>query len=254
MESPAEKKREEMMDDRADDLPFRLHFHSGFNWALFSALVLAGLAVPLFYLAISLLATLTMDQGLFLLVTGLVLATLVAGAIFTYAYLRRNWMKVGTLMTTVEQVMAREVVFCGVLDSLQDCAKVMYDSNVGFLVCQNENDEAVGVLTDRDIVCGAIANRMDPMTTPVTLVMEREIKSVTPKDPIDKAIEIMRREGIRRLPVLAGSKCVGVLTLDDLLVKRVCSHEDAIAILSRQFSEPGVSSASSEKVTLRHAA
>ncbi|MEW6055203.1 MAG: CBS domain-containing protein [Bdellovibrionota bacterium] len=138
----------------------------------------------------------------------------------------------------VKECMTDQPVLCGSLDSLFECSKLMYQKNVGYLLVIDGDDKFVGVITDRDIVCGCIAQGFDPQSTPVTEVMERRFFTLKPDQTIDEALRVMSENGIRRLPVIDENRCVGILSVDDLIVKEACETKDIAPIFKRQLSEP----------------
>ena len=71
-------------------------------------------------------------------------------------------------MTTARDLMTPRPRCIGVNDSLRIAASVMADLDVGALPICGEDGKLKGMLTDRDIVVGAIALGMDPETTPAS--------------------------------------------------------------------------------------
>ena len=138
----------------------------------------------------------------------------------------------------VRSILKSGPVVCGTLDGISECVEYMYRQNVGYLAVLDEHDRCVGVVTDRDVVCGGVAQGVDLATTPVTTIMEREFQWVAPADRLDEVLKIMQIEGVRRLPVLEDGKCVGVVSLDDLIMAGACTIEDVALILRNQLGEP----------------
>src|SRR5579862_2554874 len=76
----------------------------------------------------------------------------------------------------------------------------------------------IGVLTDLDIVVSVIAQATDPASLHVGDLMTRHPVVVEESAPLSKALQEMRRTGVRRLPVVdRGGLLVGILSLDDVL-------------------------------------
>ena len=99
---------------------------------------------------------------------------------------------------------------------LADAAQKMRDMEVGCLPAW-ENDELVGIITDRDIVCRAIAEGRDPAATTVGEVMSKNVAFCYDDQVVDSASQIMDVNKVSRLPVLDHDKhSVGILTLGDL--------------------------------------
>lgn len=105
--------------------------------------------------------------------------------------------------------------------SLVQAAQLMRSRHVGCLVVVDETAAGrvvVGVITDRDIVMEAVASELDPASLTVGDVMSRELFSVLEDDSVKDMLVIMRRKGIRRLPVVKShGVLVGLVTMDDVL-------------------------------------
>jgi CBS domain-containing protein len=74
-------------------------------------------------------------------------------------------------------------------------------------------------VTDRDMVRG-IAAGMDPKKTPIGKRCSKQLTTVSPTDPVDVAIDLMRQKAIRRLPVVQDGAIVGIVSLGDLVQDR----------------------------------
>jgi len=106
---------------------------------------------------------------------------------------------------------------------ISEIAKIMKESDIG-AVPIGENDKLVGMVTDRDIACRAVANGMDPSTTTAGDVMTKGIIYCMENEDVDDAVHLMENKQIRRLPVINDKKrMVGMLSLGDL--SHSVSHE-----------------------------
>lgn len=95
-------------------------------------------------------------------------------------------------------------------------ARVMRDAGTGGVLVVGEG-RLRGILTDRDIVIRAIAETKDPADTTAYAVCSTEPVTVRPGDDVDHAVDLMRRNALRRLPVeTEDGELVGVVTLGDL--------------------------------------
>jgi CBS domain-containing protein len=118
----------------------------------------------------------------------------------------------------VEEVMHRDVRRTDPDMSLQDAARKMRDMNVGCLPVW-EDDELIGIVTDRDITCRAVADVQDPERLTVRDVMSKDVAFCFEDQDVDDAARIMREKEVRRLPVFDHDKqMVGILTLSDLAI------------------------------------
>jgi CBS domain-containing protein len=75
----------------------------------------------------------------------------------------------------------------------------------------------IGMITDRDITCRAIAEGRDPATTMVADVMSTDVVSCFDDQDVTDAAHLMEEKQVHRLPVLNhDNDLVGVLALADL--------------------------------------
>ncbi|HEY0856813.1 MAG TPA: CBS domain-containing protein [Albitalea sp.] len=104
---------------------------------------------------------------------------------------------------------------------LAEAAQLMREDHVGCLVVVEEADPGrvvIGVLTDRDIVVSVLANDRDARYISVGEAMTTEVVTAREDDSVLDLLEVMRRKGIRRIPITGPQNVlVGVATLDDLL-------------------------------------
>jgi CBS domain-containing protein len=98
-------------------------------------------------------------------------------------------------------------------------AEEMRGRNIGNVFVM-EGDRICGIVTDRDIVVRVLAEGKDPGRTKLGEICSRDLVSVAPDDPVDKAVQLVREKAIRRLPVLEDGQPVGVVTIGDLAVEK----------------------------------
>ena len=99
---------------------------------------------------------------------------------------------------------------------VKEIAKRMRDSDVGAIPI-NAAGRLVGIVTDRDITCRALAGSGNLTTMTAKDVMTRDVLCCSPDDDIKVAIEVMEAKQIRRLPVTDSHKTViGMLSLGDV--------------------------------------
>lgn len=84
-----------------------------------------------------------------------------------------------------------------------------------------EDSRLVGVVTDRDITCRAVAEARDPLTTRVREIMTRRPARIRQDEPLRHAIRLMEDLQVRRLPVVNGdgSVVVGIISMTDICLR-----------------------------------
>lgn len=107
--------------------------------------------------------------------------------------------------------------------TVTEIAKLMRDEDIGAIPI-GKNDRLVGMVTDRDIACRAVADGRDLTQTTAGDVMTKGIVFCTENEELDDAVRLMESKQIRRMPVINDDKrMVGMLSLGDL--SHSVSHE-----------------------------
>lgn len=104
--------------------------------------------------------------------------------------------------------------------SVLEAAQMMRGNDIGDVIVL-EDDRLFGILTDRDIVVRALAEGVDPETTPVGAICSRDLTTIEPSASVAQAVRLMREKAIRRLPVVDnGGFVMGIVSIGDVAVER----------------------------------
>jgi len=125
-------------------------------------------------------------------------------------------------MSTLIQVMRKELKNVRHDVSIKDAAKRMRDEKVSSLLVE-KNNELVGIITDTDVVRRAVAEGSDLMKTAVHTIMTSPIASIESVRTVQDAHDMMGDLGVRHLGVTEQGTLIGMVSVRDLLVyfKRV---------------------------------
>jgi CBS domain-containing protein len=122
-------------------------------------------------------------------------------------------------MKKARDIMSGGVEFISLDATIQDAAQKMASNDIGVLPICNGEGRLQGMLTDRDIVVKVIAAGMDPAGTTVAKVIEgTEVVTIGADDSVDEALQTMKDHKVRRLPVIDGQKCIGMVSQGDIAV------------------------------------
>lgn len=138
----------------------------------------------------------------------------------------------------VREHCTRDVVVCQPTETLAEAALSMRRSHVGDLVVVQAPDRLVpvGMLTDRDIVVGPVAQATDRISAlTVSDVMTTPAITVQETDSLDTALAKMAQHGVRRVPVvdITGS-LTGVLAVDDVLRRVTGQLGKLVSLMARE--------------------
>jgi CBS domain-containing protein len=133
--------------------------------------------------------------------------------------------------------LGRRVIVLHASDFAYAAGRAMAANGVGAVLVER-GGEVVGVVTDRDLalyLCGGHAGREATLRDVMCVITA----AAPPTASIREVIALMKRTGVRRVPILdARGKAVGIVTLDDLLADRAISPRDAEAIVRAQLELP----------------
>jgi CBS domain-containing protein len=118
----------------------------------------------------------------------------------------------------IRDVMSSNLVTVGMGQTVIDASKAMRDNDVGDVIVV-EGDQLLGILTDRDIVVRVLAEGKSP-NAPASEIATTELTTLSPDDDAVEAVERMRGEAIRRVPVVEDGRPVGIVSLGDLAQSR----------------------------------
>jgi CBS domain-containing protein len=96
-----------------------------------------------------------------------------------------------------------------------EAARLMREEHVGSLPI-TDDEELVGMITDRDITTRVVAESADLKMTSVGDVSSRDLISVEPDDDLEEAVQLMANHQVRRLPVVEDGRLVGIVAQADI--------------------------------------
>jgi CBS domain-containing protein len=121
-------------------------------------------------------------------------------------------------MTKARDIMTPGADFVDGSTTVLEVAKKLAAQDYGSLpICNGEKLE--GMVTDRDIVVKVLAAGKDPATTKVIDLIQGEVVTIGADDPIEEAARTMAKHQVRRLPVIDGTKLVGMVAQADLALE-----------------------------------
>jgi CBS domain-containing protein len=118
-------------------------------------------------------------------------------------------------MASIRELMTEDLVTLPASASLQEASELMKARDIGDVIVI-EGEDMAGILTDRDIVIRGVAEGQVPSETQVGEILSQDLTTVSPDDPVERAVELMREQALRRLPVVEQGKPVGIVSIGDL--------------------------------------
>jgi CBS domain-containing protein len=117
----------------------------------------------------------------------------------------------------VRDLMTPEPVALDVDDTVGAAAEVMAENDIGAVIVEAEGT-IQGIVTDRDVTVRCVGRGQDPFATPLGSICSDHLATLSPNDPVNRAVELMSELAVRRLPVVDNGHAVGIISIGDLAI------------------------------------
>lgn len=97
-----------------------------------------------------------------------------------------------------------------------EAIQLMADKNVGALPVV-DNSGLIGIISERDYTRKVILKGLSSKDTRVRDIMAREVLTASPSDSIQDCMRVMTEKRVRHLPVLEGTKMIGIVSSRDVM-------------------------------------
>ena len=121
-------------------------------------------------------------------------------------------MKVNEIMTTAPEAGRPE-------DNLARAVELLWQADCGVLPIVDDTGRVAGILTDRDICIALGTRNARASDVPIASVMRPTVYICEPGDDVLAALALMSDRRVRRLPVVEGGRLVGVVSLNDAVLR-----------------------------------
>lgn len=106
-------------------------------------------------------------------------------------------------------------------ESVTSLVKVLSDARVGAAIVMDDSGRLVGIVSERDVVRVLGKQGLSAMELKVSEVMTAKVKTCTPEDSIDTLMARMTAGRFRHMPVLSDGRVVGVVSIGDVVKRRL---------------------------------
>ena len=108
-----------------------------------------------------------------------------------------------------------------------DALTKMAEEDVGSLVVMDDH-KMIGIITERHYARNVILKGKTSPTTLVKDIMETNVIHVRPEQSVELCMALMTEKRVRHLPVVEGTKVIGIVSIGDLLKFVISKREFAI--------------------------
>jgi CBS domain-containing protein len=124
--------------------------------------------------------------------------------------------------------------------SIQEALQLMSEKGIGAVLVV-DSTKVVGIFSERDFARHAVSKEGCTLDSPVSSMMTEEVYFIGPDHTTDECLALMTQKRFRHLPVMDGTKLVGLISIGDI-IKWMLSEKDITIrslenyILGREYS------------------
>lgn len=100
--------------------------------------------------------------------------------------------------------------------TVMDAINALVEHRIGAVLIRNEDGLVDGIFTERDLMRRVVHPGRDPKTTPISIVMTREVRFVSPGTTVEAAMAFMHVNRFRHLLVMDGPRVFGLVSMGDM--------------------------------------
>jgi CBS domain-containing protein len=115
-----------------------------------------------------------------------------------------------------------------------DAVDVMAEREIGAVLVMTEDELVAGIFSERDLLMRVVKPGLDPKTTPISMVMSRTVRFVSPGTTVEAAMALMHLNRHRHLLVIDGPTVHGLVSMRDLVYQIVRHGQEAFAAAIRE--------------------
>jgi IMP dehydrogenase len=145
------------------------------------------------------------------------------------------------MLQSVEAVLRNkatgEMVTVEASATVADAVNVMVERRIGAVLIMTEDQLVGGIFTERDLLTRVVHAGRDPKTTPISLVMTRDVRFVTPGTTIEAALSMMHVNRHRHLLVIDGPRVYGLVSIGDMVREMIEHGEGRFEAAVRELGE-----------------
>lgn len=116
---------------------------------------------------------------------------------------------------------ADEMVSVPASANVAEAVELMAQREIGAVLVMTEDQLVAGIFTERDLMMRVVRAGLEVKTTPISLVMTRDVRFVTPGTTVEAAMALMHLRRHRHLLVIDGPQVHGLVSMRDLVYQVV---------------------------------
>ena len=131
-----------------------------------------------------------------------------------------------------QKVKGRLLITSGPNETVHATIQKLAENNIGALPVCDANGKLLGIVTERDLLKECAHRNTTIGSAKVKDIMTKEVAIGIPEDDISYVMEVMIQKGIRHLPVMSGTKLIGMISARDIVEHQLEESRAKVRYLS----------------------
>lgn len=115
--------------------------------------------------------------------------------------------------------------------TIREAILMLNEHNIGVVLVMNDKGKLAGILSERDIIRRSLNQETGFRDELVSKSMTKNVFTVGPAATIDEVMEIMTTSRIRHVPIMSGETVTGLISIGDVVKKKIADSEREAAAL-----------------------
>ncbi len=129
-----------------------------------------------------------------------------------------------------------EVASVAPTDTVAAVAALLAERRIGAVPVLDRAGQLVGILSERDLVRSLTRNGARTLEMTAAQLMTQGVHTVTPATTVREAMTLMTQSRIRHLPVMEDGRMVGMVSIGDVVARRLSEQEQEVDSLRAYVS------------------
>lgn len=146
-------------------------------------------------------------------------------------------------MITVQQLMLAKAESNAITvkpgETVYHALMLMANHNVGAVMVIDEDDQMVGIFTERDYARKVVLMGRCSPDTKIGEIMTRELLTINPETTLEECMALMTKWHIRHLPVMSEGRLSGIVSMRDVVQALLVRQEETILDLEKYIMGQG---------------
>jgi CBS domain-containing protein len=136
----------------------------------------------------------------------------------------------------ISGIKGREIITVKPHNTLNEAIKQLIMHKISAMPVCDFKGTLLGIISESDIVMWLHRGNTDTGKTEVKDIMTYKIVTADPEDDLTEVLKKMTEKGIRHLPITAGTRVVGMLSLKDVIAEQLSERSTQVRTIKEYIA------------------